>query len=66
MTKNTLETNFARHMGRITEGEFWELVDTGRGDVKKTGVTDDIITRDKTEYSIHSLAEFVDRTNRNE
>ena len=60
MTKNTLGADFARHMKRITEGELWELVDTGRKNVKKTGFTDDVITRDKNEYSSHALAEVVD------
>ena len=60
MTKNTPEAYFARHTKRITEGELWELVDTGRENIKKTGVTDDVITRDKTEYSSHAISEFVD------
>ena len=48
MTKNTLGADFARHMKRITEGELWELVDTGSENVKKTRGTDDVFTRDKT------------------
>ena len=66
MTKNTSEADFARHMRRITEGELWEIVDTGRENVEKTGVTDDIIARDKTEYFSHALDVVVDGTNRNE
>ena len=34
--------------------------------VKKAGVTDDIITRDKTEYSSHALAVVMYWTNSNE
>ena len=34
--------------------------------VKKAGVTDDSITRDKTEYSSHALAEVMSGINRNE
>ena len=34
--------------------------------VKKLGVTDDVITRDKTEYSSHALAEVVNGINMNE
>ena len=60
MAKNTLEAYFARHMKRITEGELWELVDTGRENFKKAGVTGDIITRNKTVYSSYVLAEVVD------
>ena len=66
MTENTSEADFARHMKSIAEGELWELVDTGRENSKKTGVMDDVITRDKTEYSSHALAEVVDRENSNE
>ena len=66
MTKNTSEVDFARHMRRISEGEIWELMDTGRENVKKKGVTDDIITYDKTEYFIHALDEVKDGTKRND
>ena len=59
MTKNTSEADFARHMKSIIERELWELVDTGRGNFKKTGVTDDGITRDKNEYYSYSLPELV-------
>ena len=59
MTKNNLEEYFARHMKRITEGELWEIVDTGRENVKNTRVMDDFISRDKIEYSSHALAEVV-------
>ena len=66
MTKNSSEAYFASHMRNITEGEIWELVDTGRYNFKKTGFTNDVITRDKTEYSSHALTEVVDGKNRNE
>ena len=59
MTKNILEEDFMRHMGRIIEGELWEIVYTGRENVKKTGATDDVITREKVEYSSHALAEVL-------
>ena len=60
ITKKTLEAYFARHMKSITKGELWELVDAGRDNVNNTRVTDDLINRDKTEYTSHSLAEVVD------
>ena len=66
MTKNTSETDIVRHMIRITDGEFWEIVDTGRGSIKKVGVTENVITFGKTEYSSHALTEVVDGENRNE
>ena len=59
MTKNTLEEDFARHMRRITEGELWELVNTRMENVKKTGVTYDAITLNKTEYSSNVLSKVV-------
>ena len=55
MTKNTPETHFARHTKRIIEGELWELVDTGRENFRNARVTDDVISRDKTEYYSHTL-----------
>ena len=48
MTKNTSEADFAGRMKNITEGEPWELLDTIIENVKRTGVTDDFITCDKT------------------
>ena len=64
MTKNTLEADFVRHMRRITKGEPWELVGTGRDNVNKTGVTDEVITRDKTGYFSHTLTKLVNKINR--
>ena len=40
ITKNTSGEYFARHIKRITEGELWEIVDTGGGDFRDTRVTD--------------------------
>ena len=54
--ENCSEADCVKHRKRITEGELWELVETGRENVKNIGVTDDITERDKTEYSIHALA----------
>ena len=65
-TKNSSEEYFARNMRRITEGELWEIVDTGRENIKKTGVTDYVTTCDKNEYPIHEITEFMDGENRNE
>ena len=59
ITKNILEVDFARHTRRITGGELWELVHTGRDNINNTGVTDDVITRDKNEYFSHTLAEVL-------
>ena len=65
MTENALEADFARHMKRIAERKIWELVDTGRENFKNTRVTDDVISRDKTEYSSHALAEVMDGKHKN-
>ena len=59
MTKNTSKADLEMHMERITDGELWELLDTRRENLKKTGVTDDVITHNKTEYSSHALAEVM-------
>ena len=40
ITKNTSGEYFARHIKRITEGELWEIVDTGGGNFRDTRVTD--------------------------
>ena len=53
-------------MKRITEGELWDIVETVSEDVKITRVTDDVMERDKTEYSSHSLDEVVDGLNGND
>ena len=66
MTKNTLEADFAMHMRSITEGELWEIIYTGRDNYRKTGVTDDVITRNNSEYYSHTLAEIMNGKNRNE
>ena len=65
MKKNTSEAYFVSHMKRITEGYIWELVYTGRENVNNTRATDDIISRDKTEYFSHTLAEVVDEKDKN-
>ena len=44
----------------ITRGKLWEIVETGRENFKNTRVTDEIVKRDKTEYSSQILAEVVD------
>ena len=44
----------------VTEGELWELMDTGRENFNNTRVTDDVISHENTEYSSHTLVEVVD------
>ena len=60
MKKNFLEAYFLKHMKIFTEGELWELVETGMENVNITRVTDDVIKCDKYEYFSHTLAQVVD------
>ena len=54
MTINTQKADFVKaHLKRITEGELWKIVYTGRDNINNTRVTD-VIIRDKTEYSNHA------------
>ena len=54
VTKNTSEADLTMHAKMITEGELWELVDTGRENFRKTGVRDYVITHDTAEYYSHA------------
>ena len=59
--KNTTsESDFVKHMNRITEEELWEIVDTGRDNSKNDRVTNDFINSDNTEYSSHAILEVVE------
>ena len=65
MTKNCPKAEHVKHTNRITEGEIWELVETGRGNIKidrVTGVED----YDSTKYSSRTLANPVYHTDRSE
>ena len=48
MTKKFLEADFVKHMKRMTEGEIWELVKTGRGNVNITIFTNGVLKHDNT------------------
>ena len=63
MTKNFFEANQVKHTKRITEGELWRLVKTGRENVNNDGVADGVTDFDSTEYSSHSLTNPADQTN---
>ena len=52
-------------MKRNIDRELWEILDTGRDNVKNTRVTNDVITHDKIEYSSHALAEVMDGKHKN-
>ena len=53
---NFYEDDHAKHAKRIIEGELWELVETGRENVKNNGVLDGVMDCDLIEYSSHKLA----------
>ena len=59
MMKNNSEADFVKHTKRITEGKLWNIMETGRENVKNTRVTDDVIKYNKTEYSSHTLTKVV-------
>ena len=63
MTKNCSENDHSKHAKRITEGELWELVETGGENVKNNGVMDGVMNCDSTEYSIHELTNTMDQEN---
>ena len=66
MTKNTSEADSVNHTKSITEGELWELLETGKENVNNYRVTDAVIKREKTEYYSHVIAEVVDKENSND
>ena len=66
MTKNTSEADYVNHTKSITEGELWELLETGKENVNNYRVTDAVIKREKTEYYSHVIAEVVDKENSND
>ena len=47
-TKIFFEADHAKHANRITEGEIWELVETGRENIKNNGVFDGVVDFDLT------------------
>ena len=63
MIKNVFKDDNAKHAKRTMKGELWELVETGRVNVKKYGVTDRVMDCDLTEYCSHKLANNEEQTN---
>ena len=59
------ESDYVKHMKRITDGELWELVETRRENDNNIGVTDEVMERDKTEYPSTAFTEVLDGENRN-
>ena len=66
MTNNCYETDHAKNARIITEGELWQLVETGRENFKNNGVTDGVMDFDVNEYSSHAFPNPVDQKNGSE
>ena len=50
MMNNCYEEYFVKHMKRITDGEPWEIVETGRENINITKFMDDVMKHDNTGY----------------
>ena len=61
--KNFSESELTKNAKRIKKEDIWELVETGRENVKNNGVVDGVTDFDSTEYSSHSLTNPADQTN---
>ena len=56
MTKSCSEADYVKQTKRITEGELWELMQTGRDNVNNIGVTDGGTDHEKLNILVtHSL-----------
>ena len=66
MMNNFSEADCAKHEKRIIEREPWELVETGRENIKNNGVLDGFMDCKSTEYSSHALANAVNQENSND
>ena len=66
MTKNFFEDDHTKHVKRIMEGELWEIVETGRDNVKNNRVVDGVTYFDSTEYSSQALNNTANQENGNE
>ena len=63
-TNNCSEPVQVNHTKRTTEGELWELLETGMKNDNNNGVLDGVMDCDLTEYSSHALVNPVEKTNR--
>ena len=63
MTKNCSEADHIKNTRNITEIETWEVVETGRKNVKYDGITDGVAYWDSLENYSHILINTVDHTN---
>ena len=66
ITSNISEADNTKHARRITKGELWELVKTGRENVNNNRVMDGVTDCESTEYYSHALANTVNQENVNE
>ena len=61
--KNFSVADHVKHANRITEGEIWEIVETGGQGVNNNGVTYGVMDWYLTECSSHVLTNPMDQTN---
>ena len=64
--KNCGEADHAKHAKRITEGELWDLAETGEENVRNNGVLDGVMNCDSAEDSSHALNNDVNQDNKND
>ena len=65
MNNNCSEDDCIKKPKRITEGELWGIVGSGKENIKNNGVLGGFMDFDSTEYSSHTLDEGVNGENRN-
>ena len=66
MMNNFSEADHDKHAERITEGEIWVIVETGRENVNNNGVMDGVTDYDSAEYYSHTIANTMNQENGNE
>ena len=66
MTKKFSYADYVKHTNRITEGELWELVKTGRDNINNIGIIDGVMDRDSTKYYSNEITKFMEGGNSND
>ena len=65
MDKTCSEGDQAIHAKRITEGEIWKIVETGRENVNNNGVVYGVTDQELTEYSSQEIYNTAKQENGN-
>ena len=61
MTNNCSKADYFKHTNRITEGELWDIMETGRDNVNNNEVLGGFMDRDLAGYSSHALADAMNK-----